>query len=151
MNKQFKSIVQFYIVIFVVSFISDIILNDLSKTNFSEIITTIKPYFANKTIVESGVYAGLTIISALIPTMFTFRLFLGKGKWVPHTIRGLITMLVIAYPIGYIYDMLIDKFQVFGNDLDVYYKKAGAGFWGAVSFEFAIFVTYIIVNVLFRC
>lgn len=151
MNKQFKSLLQFYIVIFTVSFISDIVLNDLSKTNFSEIITAIKPYFANKTIVESGVYAGLTIISALIPTMFVFRLFMGKGIWVPKSMRGLMTMLVIAYPIGYIYDILIYKLKVFENDLDAYYKKAGAGFWGAVSFQFAIFVTYIIVNVLFRC
>lgn len=151
MNKQFKSLLQFYIVIFVVSFISDIVLNDLSKTNFSQIITAIKPYFANKTIVESGVYAGLTIVSALIPTMFVFRLFVGQSNWVPHTIRGLLIMLIIAYPIGYIFDIIIDKFKVFGNDLDAYYKIAGAGFWGAVSFEFAIFVTYLIVNVLFRC
>ena len=151
MIKQIKTIVQFYIVIFVVSFISDIVLNDLSKTNFSKIITAIKPYFANKTIVESGVYAGLTILSALIPTMFVFRLFFGEGKWIPKTLKGLLAMLVIAYPIGYVYDILIDKFKVFGNDLDAYYRIAGAGFWGAVSFEFAIFVTYLIVNVLFRC
>ena len=148
---KYIRVIQFYVVIFVVSFISDIVLNDLSKTNFSEIITSIKPYFANKTIVESGVYAGLTIISALVPTMIVFRLLLGTGKWVPYTICELFKMMIIAYPIGYVYDIIIDKCKVFGNDLDPYYKIAGAGFWGAVSFEFAIFVSYLIVNVLFRC
>lgn len=149
MIKRVQLIVQFIIVIFVVSFISDIILNDLSKRNCSKIITALKPYFSNKSIVESGIYAGITIISALIPTMLVFRVIEGNGNWTPVTLLQLFKMLVIAFPIGYVFDIMIDKLKIFGDTLNVYYKIAGSGFWGALSFEFAIFVTYIIVNVLF--
>lgn len=147
--QQLKVILQFYIVIFIVSFLADVVLNDLSKSGFSKIISSLKPYFANKSIVESGIYAGLTIVSATIPTMIVFKTF--TKKWIPTTLPQLFEFLLIAFPIGYIFDIVIDRYKVFGNDLDSYYKIAGAGLWGALSFEFAIFVTYVIINVIFGC
>ena len=141
---------RFIIVLFVVSFISDIVLNDLAhlESGQGEIIKSLRPYFANKTITKSGIFAGLTILSAFIPTALVFKLVLREKKWIPTTLKELLIMLVIAFPIGYLYDYLIYRWHIFGNTLDDYYKIAGAGMWGALSFEFAIIITYITINVL---
>jgi len=142
--------IRFIIVIFLVSFLSDIVLNDLAHMNSGqgEIIKSLRPYFANKTITKSGVFAGLTIISAIIPTIFLFNLVIGERKWTPSSLKELMIMLVIALPIGYLYDYLIYKWHIFGDTLNDYYKISGAGLWGAISFEFAIIITYLTINVL---
>ena len=139
---------RFIIVLFLVSFLSDIVLNDLAhmKSGQGEIIKSLRPYFANKTITKSGVYAGLTILSAFIPTSIIFNLVVGDKKWIPTTLKELVIMLAIAFPIGYLYDYLIYIWHIFGDALNDYYKIAGAGMWGAVSFEFAIIITYITIN-----
>ena len=36
----------------------------------------------------------------------------------------------------------------FGNELDLYYKVAGAGLWGALAFVFSIIISYIIQHIL---
>jgi hypothetical protein len=113
-----------------------------------EIIKSLRPYFANKTITRSGIFAGLTIVSAIIPTIFLFNLVVGERKWTPSSLKELMIMLVIAFPIGYLYDFLIYKWHIFGDTLNDYYKIAGAGLWGAISFEFAIIITYLTINVL---
>jgi len=140
--------IRFIIVLFLVSFLSDIVLNDLAhmKSGQGEIIKSLRPYFANKTITKSGVYAGLTILSAFIPTSIIFNLVVGDKKWIPTTLKELVIMLAIAFPIGYLYDYLIYIWHIFGDALNDYYKIAGAGMWGAVSFEFAIIITYITIN-----
>lgn len=142
--------IRFIIVIFLVSFLSDIVLNDLAHMNSGqgEIIKSLRPYFANKTITRSGIFAGLTIVSAIIPTIFLFNLVVGERKWTPSSLKELMIMLVIAFPIGYLYDFLIYKWHIFGDTLNDYYKIAGAGLWGAISFEFAIIITYLTINVL---
>lgn len=139
---------RFIIVLFLVSFLSDIVLNDLAhmKSGQGEIIKSLRPYFANKSITMSGVYAGLTILSAFIPTSFIFNLVVGERKWVPSTLKELVIMLAIAFPIGYLYDYLIYKLHIFGDALNDYYRIAGAGMWGALSFVFAIIITYITIN-----
>jgi len=48
----------------------------------------------------------------------------------------------IAFPLGYLFDILIEKYKVFGNTLDEYYRVAGSGFWGAVAFIISILVSY---------
>lgn len=142
--------IRFIIVLFLVSFLSDIVLNDLAHmaSGQGEIIKSLRPYFANKTITKSGVFAGLTILSAFIPTAVVFNLVVGERKWIPSTLKELAIMLVIAFPIGYLYDYLIYKWHIFGDTLNDYYKIAGAGLWGAISFEFAIIITYLTINVL---
>lgn len=139
---------RFIIVLFLVSFLSDIVLNDLAhmKSGQGEIIKSLRPYFANKSITKSGVYAGLTILSAFIPTSIIFNLVVGERKWIPTNLKELVIMLTIAFPIGYLYDYLIYKWHIFGDTLNEYYKIAGAGMWGALSFEFAIIITYITIN-----
>lgn len=145
-------IIRFIIVLFLASFLSDVVLNDIAHLNSGqgEIIKSLRPYFANKTITKSGVFAGLTILSAFIPTSLLFNLVLGERKWIPSSLKELLIMLAIGFPIGYLYDYLIYKWHIFGDTLNDYYKIAGAGMWGALSFEFAIIITYITINV-FGC
>ena len=139
----------FIIINFIISALSDIILNLLSssliakKYNF-KIILSLKPYFKNKSIIESAVYAGLTIICALLITILASKTFL--GFYIPNNNNELIKFIFIAFLIGYVADIIIDRFKIFGNELELYYKTAGAGLWGALAFIFSIIISYLISN-----
>jgi hypothetical protein len=94
----------------------------------------------------SGVYAGFTVIFALIVNMILFKVI--YGLYIPRNVRELFFFLLIAFPLGYIADILIEKYKIFGNTLDEYYKEAGAGFWGAVAFIMSILISYGIQSLL---
>ena len=139
-------VISFIFINFIVSFLSDIILNDLSKTSISPVIQSLEIYFKDKSIIYSAFLAGITIVLALIITMlFTSILF---GFYVPSSNYELIRFLCVGFIIGYIIDILIDQYNIFGNSLDKYYKIAGAGLWGAVAFIFSIGISYIIQKFL---
>ena len=144
-------VIIFIIIVFIVSSLSDILLNLLSKNQITEkynikIILSLKPYFKNKTMIQSAIYAGLTIIVALfINMLFSKNIF---GFYFPKNKNELIKFICIAFPLGYIVDIMIDKIKVFGSDLDLYYKTAGAGLWGALAFVFSIIISYSIQNII---
>ena len=50
----------------------------------------------------------------------------------------------ISFPIGYIFDVLIAKFDLFGASLQPYYKATAPGLWGAIAFEVAILVGFVL-------
>lgn len=135
-----KSIIIFTFLNFAVSFMSDIILNDLS-TNFN-IVPSLKSYFYKQSILKSAFDAGMTILFALVITMF-FSYFL-FGFVIPNNFTNLIYFSILAFLIGYILDILIYKFKIFGDRLNVYYKTLGAGFWGGLAFVFSIVISYFI-------
>jgi ABC-type bacteriocin/lantibiotic exporter with double-glycine peptidase domain len=97
---------------------------------------------------EAGVYAGLTIVIALIITMVICKLLI--GVIVPSNNMELLKFLAIAFISGFIIDKLIYKLKIFGNTLDEYYKEAGSGFWGALSFVFSIAISYLIMQVVIK-
>ncbi len=141
----------FIFINFIVSAISDLFLNLLTRKPFStyhnsEIILSLKPYFKNKSIIQSSVYAGLTIVVALLINMVISKNI--TGIIVPKNKSELLIFLSIAFPLGYIIDIIIDKWKIFGNELDLYYKIAGAGLWGSLAFVFSIIISYIISYVL---
>lgn len=140
-----KSIIVFVFFNFAVSFISDIILNDLS-TNFN-IVTSLQPYFYKQSIIKCAFDAGLTVLFALVINMF-FSYFL-FGFIIPNNFTNLIYFCLLAFFIGYIMDILIYKFKVFGDRLNVYYKKLGAGFWGALAFVFSIVISFFIQKYIY--
>ena len=145
-----KAIV-FIMIVFIVSALSDILLNLLSRNSLTKeynlkIILSLKPYFKNKTIIKSAVYAGITIIVALLINMFISKTIF--GFYLPYNINDLIKFIGIAFPLGYVIDILIDKYKIFGNELDLYYKVAGAGLWGALAFVFSIIISYLIQNII---
>ena len=68
------SVLLFIIIVFIVSVFSDILLNILStntlikKYNF-KIIMSLIPYFKNKSVIQSAVYAGITVVVVLLINM----------------------------------------------------------------------------------
>jgi len=137
----------FIIINFIISAFSDIILNFLSKSSIAKnndlkIIMSLKPYFKNKSIIQSAIYAGITIVIALLIVMLISKSIF--NFYVPKNNNELLKFIAIAFPLGYVADIFIDKFKIFGNELDLYYKIAGAGFWGALAFVFSIIISYLI-------
>jgi len=133
---------------FLIGFISDVGLNYLSRQTYAPAsIKALKVYFFRPGIpnalvrdVTSGVNAGLTIVVALLLTMFfSNRIFKFSH---PRSLPELLRFLLLAFPIGYVMDVLIYKTEFFGYTLNPFYEIAGAGFWGAMSFFFAIFIGY---------
>jgi hypothetical protein len=140
-----KSIIIFIFLNFVVSFMSDIILNDLS-TNFN-IIKPLQSYFYKQSIIKTAFDAGATVLFALVINMFfSYVLF---GFIIPNNFTNLIYFSILAFFIGYILDILIYKFKIFGVRLNVYYKKLGAGLWGSLAFLFSIVISYFIQKYIY--
>jgi hypothetical protein len=52
--------------------------------------------------------------------------------------------LSLAVPLGYLADVFIYKYKVFGKTLDAYYNVGGAGLWGAAAYVFSIVISYIL-------
>lgn len=131
---------------FSVAFISDIILRFLSTQNINPIITSLKPYFKNKSIMYAGFLAGLTIVSALLISLSVCYLYF--GFFIPSNYNEMIYFLLISFILGYIIDYLIYKWQLFGKSLNQYYQLAGAGFWGSLAFLFSIIISYILLYLI---
>lgn len=142
----------FILLNFIISAVSDVVLNLIANINniqnTSRIIAALKPYYKTKTMLEAAVYAGLTIVIALIITMVICKLLI--GVIVPSNNMELLKFLAIAFISGFIIDKLIYKLKIFGNTLDEYYKEAGSGFWGALSFVFSIAISYLIMQVVIK-
>ena len=137
-------ILLFLFLIFSVSFLSDIVLNDLS-THFN-IIKSLQPYFYKQSILKCAFDAGITVLVAVLINMF-FSYFL-FGFIVPDTLIQLFYFCILAFLIGYMIDIFIYKFNVFGNRLTKYYNEFGAGLWGAIAFVFAIIISYFISYII---
>jgi hypothetical protein len=125
---------------FIVSMFSDIVLNDLAKSNKYEKIATLQPYFKDKYILEVAIHAGITIVSCLLILILLSKLIF--KFYMPNNFNDLLKYLIIAYPLGYLYDYLIYKFKIFGSSLDLYYEKLGVGNWGAIAFVFSIIISF---------
>ena len=135
-----NSVIIFMFLNFSISFMSDIILNVLS-TKFN-IVKSLQPYFYKQSIIKCAFDAGATILFALVINMiFSYFLF---GFVIPNNVTQLIQFFMLAFLIGYMLDILIYKFKMFGDRLDVYYKTLGAGFWGGLAFVFSIVLSYFI-------
>ena len=133
---------------FMVSLFSDIVLNDLSRSGLFNELSTLRPYFKDKYILQAGIYAGITIVIGLV-----FLLLLSKiifNFYAPNNINDLLRFIIIAYPLGYIYDYLIYKFNIFGDSLKLFYKEFGVGHWGALAFIFSIVVSYFLHTYFIR-
>ena len=146
-------VIIFIIINFIVSALSDVSLNLLTRNSLTKdynlkIILSLKPYFKNKSMIKCAVYAGITIVIALLINILISKKML--GFYIPHNNTELIKFIGIAFPLGYAIDIIIDKLKIFGNDLDLYYKVAGAGLWGALAFVFSIIISYLIQNIFVK-
>lgn len=136
----------FLSILFIFTFICDLILNFLSRQSLApRSIKALKSYFDYyNSIILTGVYASITVIVCyLITALVTFLLF---NFYVPTNMNQLYTFLLMATPVGYISDIIIYKAKIFGTQLDPFYKEAGAGLYGALSFIFAIVISFFIFS-----
>ena len=146
MKNNLRIAVLFIIINFFVSYVSDNVLNDLSKYTPYKAFTSLAPYFKNKSIVVAGIYAGLTVVFATILLLLFNRLFL--NTYLPTTNLEFAATILIAYMIGYVLDVFIYKMNIFEN-LQLFYKTVGAGNGGALSFIFSLVVSFITLHVIF--
>jgi hypothetical protein len=140
---------------FFIGFISDVILNYLSRQTYVPVpasIKALKVYFLRSSIKNSlirdlisAINAGLTIVAAIILTMCLSYLIFHFVH--PRTLTQLFKFLLIAFPVGYLMDIFIYKTELFGPTLNPFYRIAGAGFWGAMAFIFSILVAYVIESI----
>ena len=139
----------FVFINFAVSFLSDIVLNDIARGKMSifqsNIIKSLRPYFTEKSIVFSALLAGLTIATAVLITSFFSMFILGFNF--PKNLIQLASFSVLSFSIGFVIDVVIDSLNLFGKSLKPYYKVAGAGLWGALAFLFSIQISYFLQNV----
>jgi len=140
----------FIFVNFIVSFMSDVFLNDVANKQLfktrSAILLSLQSYFKEKSIIISGSAAGLTVVLCLVVTTLLSKLIF--NYYLPNNLHRLLSFNILAFIIGYIADILIDRFDIFGRSLHKYYQIAGAGFWGAVAFVFSINISYLIIRLL---
>lgn len=135
---------------FMVSAMSDLFLNYISRVNSVHMpkpIVALKSYFKHyDNAILTALYAGLTVLAALILTMFLAKCIWGFTT--PVTIPQLLRFLLLAIPLGYAADVFIYKYKVFGVTLDPYYKAAGSGFYGALAFAVSIIFSYIWIKII---
>jgi hypothetical protein len=137
----------FIILNFIISAISDIGLNILSRLSTSpDAIRALKPYFQSHSLLISAGYAGITVVNVLIITMLISKLVF--NFLYPKNVKELTLFILLAVPIGYVADLIIYYFQLFGPLMNAYYKKAGAGFWGSAAFIFSIFISFLLTSLL---
>ena len=132
----------FVFINFIVGFISDIILNDLSRKPAtllfpSKIIQSLNIYFINKSIIQAAIYAGITVVVILIPTVLLFNMYF-------NVFEDKILFTGCSFIVGYIADIIIDKMNIFGNTLKPFYKLAGSGLWGGLAIAFSVIISYLI-------
>ena len=146
MKNNLRIAVLFIIINFCVSYVSDNVLNDLSKYTPYKAFTSLAPYFKNKSIVVAGIYAGLTVVLATILLLLFNRLFL--NTYLPESRSEFIITIFAAYVIGYALDVFIYKMNIF-DDLQLFYKTVGAGNGGALSFIFSLVISFIVLKLVF--
>ena len=128
----------FILLNFFIGFFSDIGLN------LTNLVPSLKPYFKNKTIIGSALYAGLTILVALLITMLLSSMIF--GFLMPLQMEEFYKFIILTAIVGYLADWYIYKAKVFGSDLDQYYKSLGIGFWGSAAFIVSVTASYFLVK-----
>ena len=146
MNQNQNRIALLFILInFCVAYVSDNVLNDLSKYSKIKAFSSLSSYFKNKSIVVAGVYAGLTVAIATIALMFLYRMIF--NEYFPSALSTYVVFFIIAYAIGYALDVFIYKMNIF-NNLQPFYNEVGAGNGGALSFLFSLTVSFGLLNLV---
>ena len=78
----------------IVGFFSDIILNIMAKHDIYKPISTLRPYFENKSTFQAALYALLTVVIIVGIIMILFNLI--YDKYLPETINEYIVFIIIT-------------------------------------------------------
>jgi hypothetical protein len=144
----------FIIINFCVAYVSDNVLNDLSKYSKIKTFKSLSPYFKKKSIVGAGIYAGLTIVTATIILMVSYNTIFNtylpdttSFKYFSTAFMTYFIFFVTAYLIGYALDVFIYRMNIFDN-LQPFYNEVGAGNGGALSFLFSLIVSLVVLKLV---
>jgi hypothetical protein len=130
-----KELILFLIFNAIIGFFSDIILNIISKHDIYKPITTLIPYFVNKTMVQAAFYALLTVVLIVGIISIVFNMIF--NKFLPETQKEYIIFLILTFIVGYIGDIVIYKLNIFPK-LKTYYDVVGKGLWGGLAIVFSV-------------
>lgn len=154
MKNNIQIAILFIIINFCVAYVSDNVLNDLSKHSKIKTFKSLLPYFKKKTIVGAGIYAGLTVAFATIIVMMLYRIifntYLPDTKSLTYSFSVFMMyfiFFVISYIIGYALDVFIYKMNIFDN-LQPFYNEVGSGNGGAVSFLFSLVISFVVLKLV---
>jgi len=154
MDSDTRIAILFIIINFCVAYVSDNVLNDLSKYSKIKAFTSLSSYFKKKSIVGAGIYAGLTVAVATIILMILYKIIF--NTYLPNTkshhlfsstFMVYFIFFILAYCIGYALDILIYRMNVF-DDLQPFYTEVGAGNGGALSFLFSLILSFGLLNLV---
>lgn len=134
----------FIFVVFVVAFICDVILNDLSRR--TKVLASIKPFYDSGAITKLAIYSGIIISGATITLMLLF--FVLFKKYLPTNMFEILIFFLMAYVVGYVLDVFIDKTELLGKSIKPFYKEFGSGNSGAIAFIFMLVVSLFIFKVV---
>ena len=127
-----------------VAFICGVVLYDMSKMKKSpKVIQSLRSYYEQKSILRSSLMGVAILLVSLVVTMvICSSLF---KFMVPKSMEQLLTMIVVAYGVGYVINKLVDVSGVMGNKLNNLYTFFGlSGHLGAMSLVVCIIVSHII-------
>ncbi len=127
----------FILISFVVGFVADIVLNDLSKSN--KTFVTLRPYYADKSIFYACFLSGVIIAIGTGVLMVAYKML--TKSYLPSTFSQIVMFLAVGYVVGYLLDVAIDKFNILGESIKPFYKAFGSGHSGAIAFEVALVAT----------
>lgn len=130
-----KELILFLIFNAIVGFFSDIILNIISKHDIYKPITTLRPYFEDKTMFQAAFYALLTVVLIVGIISIVFNMIF--NKFLPETQKEYIIFLILTFIVGYIGDIVIYKLNIFPK-LKTYYDVVGKGLWGGLAIVFSV-------------
>ena len=137
-----KELLLFFIFNAIIGFFSDIILNIISKYDIYKPITTLRPYFEDKTMFQAAFYALLTVVIIVGIISVVFNMIF--NKFLPETHKEYIIFLILTFIVGYIGDIVIYKLNIFPK-LKTYYDVVGKGLWGGLAIVFSVIVAFILL------
>ena len=144
---------RFTLVLFIVSALSDIVLNYFSQqNNANSTLKSLRPYYNKYGDILTPIIAGITILTVYLINVAIFK---GVLRLLPDSYlrmldrsgQSITFFIFLAIILGILADVIIHNLHVFGNSLDQYYKQPLSYGWGFVSYLFALFITTIIIKV----
>ena len=145
---RLQKITGFLLANFIVAALADITLNAWAQLRTAPAsVRSLQPYFAQHSPLVAAIYAGLTVVSVLILVMVTSSYTLGFSVPMLHPVM-LVKYLALALTLGFIADVLIAQWEVFGPSLRSYYRTVGAGWWGGFALVLSIVISIVVLRFL---
>ena len=138
-------IILFIIINFIVSAISDIIIQYFAyQPDANARLKSLRHYYKVYGKITSIILAGITVCLLLLIHLLLFKVLF--GIYLPtYSTKLIIYFIISAFFLGYVTDYIINKLHVFGHALDEYYKIPYAYVWGMLAYAFSIIISYIIL------